>query len=154
MAKISLLSCRSNKRSDKFTSAVGKLMVNCGMLEALSQSWLMELGQNRLAKPKNDDLRTKVFNQRKDKILALICKYISDREFQRKLRNTWTRTEAIMKFRNSIAHAPLIESNGRSKVFYDAKSKTKVTLQEINPMIDQCSDIIDEINDLWGQLKA
>ena len=154
MASLFLLSCTSKKRSDKFTSAVGKLLVNCGQLEALSVSWLMELGKNRLSKDQIDGLRMRKFKVRKDKILTLIRQYIPDRILKAKLKEVWSKTEDVMNFRNSIAHAPLLEIKGRKKVFYDQQSRTKVTIQNINPMIDQCSEIINEINELWGSLKS
>jgi len=127
-------------------------MVNCGLIEALSVSWLMELGKNSLSKKEINSFREKTFKQRKDKLLVLICTSISGKEFQMKLKCTWTKTEDVMKFRNSIAHAPLLKVSGRNKVFYDQKHKRKINIQEINTMIDQCSEIIDEINSLWVKL--
>ena len=152
MAKILLLSCTHNKPADKFTSAVGKLMVNCGLLETLSVSWLKELGENRLSEEEINCFKKKTFKSRKDKLLGLVRIRISDRKFQKNLKSTWTKTEDVMTFRNSIAHASLVEVPGKKKVFYDQKNNRKVTIQEINPVIDQCSKIIDELNSLWVKL--
>lgn len=137
-------------------AALGKLLFNCGLFELLSRSWIFELEPNDAKRIK---LCNKLWGKRREGLKKLIGEKLNVTDLKPKFIQVIEDTDELMNFRNSVAHASLVENNDEAIVIFDSRMEQeseigrKISLGEINDKINQCADLFDKWNRLWNEYK-
>jgi hypothetical protein len=91
--------------SDPWLTAIGKLVVNFGALEAQTYFWLAQL---RGTVPLPDADMKRLFGPRVDTILSLVPADPHASPHLTGVQDGWDKAKELSKFRNQIAHSPIV----------------------------------------------
>src|SRR5262245_54956407 len=101
----------STSAADPMALAIGQFMVNCGMLEFESYVWIHGFGASDTAN--KNAAKNEMFNARRNRVLFIMNGLPIPPEVKKSVAEVWTEAAELMKFRNVIAHNPvMVQYNG------------------------------------------
>lgn len=144
--------------------AVGKLLMNCGLLENLCKSAVFDLEQDEDERIKICNLQ---WNNRSNALKTLIQKHINEHDFQTQVIRVIEKIKVLMlNSRNPIAHGLVIYEKEKGEiVIVDTRFRKNtetgkmeatnkgIGLSEIRQRIDESAELIDEWANKWGEIK-
>jgi len=144
--------------------AIGKLIMNCGVLEAYCTNGIVDLEKNQAQRILKSD---RPWHKRSDHLIELIRKHVGDQALQAPMLQIIHKAKGfIEEFRNSFAYGMVMELNAEKEiVLMDSRlclhhengkfvsKKKDIRLPEINKRIDQSVDLVKDWHDVWQQIQ-
>lgn len=144
--------------------AVGKLFMNCGLLENLCKSAVIDLEQDEDERIRICNLQ---WNNRSSSLISLIRKHISEHDLQIQVIRVIEKIQNLMlNSRNPIAHGLVIYKKEKEEmVIVDTKFRKNtetgemeatnkgIGLSEIRQRVDESAELIDEWDNMWRPIK-
>jgi len=93
---------RNSRLTDPWACAIGKFVLNFGLLELESHLWLLHMPNNPLAFP---DLW---FSKRISEIQGLVDQRAFTEEWKVSATESWQKALHLAEFRNQVCHSPLM----------------------------------------------
>ena len=142
--------------------AIGKLIINCGLLETFCKNGICVF-------EKDVDQQVRICNgkwaDRSKDLKELIKQKVCDQNLRDRLIEVIEKTQDLMsKFRNSVAHGMVCDQDDEIFIF-DSKfrkntangelntTRDAIRIPELKQRVDEAADLVEEWVDLWEQLK-
>lgn len=150
------------QRAQLMVDAIGRLMVNCGLLENLCKSGIFDLEQDEAERIRICNLP---WGQRSGSLIKLIKKHVSEQDLQFQIIQVIEKIKVLMmNSRNPIAHGLVIDK--KEEILIDDSKLRKnsengeleatrrgIGLPEIKQRIDESADLVNEWKELWERIQ-
>ena len=159
---VALRSEDSQEDAQPIIDALGRLIINCGLLELYCKNGIFEFEQDENQQIKICNLK---WGQRSDYLIKLIKKHVSENALQDNMNRVIQNTKDLMvHFRNSVAHGGVNVENDEIYIF-DSKLRKNpengnletvrevIRLPELRQRVDESAGLVDEWVDLWERVQ-
>jgi len=145
--------------------AVGKLILNFGVIELLSHRFLAELARDPVLTWVGGEMP---LGKRKDLNVDLVRREKLDKEAKNRLVELWQGVKRLSTIRNTIAHGPLLfrwsgeevgdpdfiaVPNIRATARKKGRDRVLVTLKELNTAVDEISGLAQGLDKVVSELR-
>ncbi len=150
------------QRAQLMVDAIGRLMMNCGLLENLCKSGIFDLEQDEAKRIRICNLP---WGKRSGSLIKLIQKHVSEQGLQMQIIQVIEKIKILMmNSRNPISHGLVIHKK-EEILIVDSKlrknsengqleaTRKSIRLSEIKQRIDESADLVDEWKDLWERIQ-
>jgi len=159
---IALRSEDSPKDAQPMVDAIGKLVINCGLLELYCKNGIFEFEQDENQQIKICNLQ---WSSRIKRLIELIKLHVCEQDLQDQIIQVIQETKDLMAdFRNSVAHGMVVEENDEIFIF-DTKIRKNpengkieavreaIRLPELKQRVDESVGLVDKWVDLWERIQ-
>jgi len=165
MSFLGLVALRSEDAQEDaqpMVDALGKLIINCGLLETFCKNGICEF-------EKEVDKQIYICNlswrKRSTHLMALIGENVHEGDLHDRLIKVIQKTQDLMNnFRNSVAHGMVCDQDDEIFIFDSRFCKNPengeldttrgaIRLPELKQRVDESADLVEEWVDLWERIQ-
>lgn len=159
---VALRSEDSQEDAQPMVDAIGKLIINCGLLETYCKNGIFEFEEDERNIIKNCNHQ---WTKRSDFLIHLVRKHVCEKDLQAEMIQVIQKTKDLMdNFRNSVAHGMVCDQEDGIYIFdsrlcknpeYGEITSTRgaIRLPEIKQRVDESAALVEEWVDVWERFQ-
>lgn len=159
---VALRSEDSQEDAQPMVDAIGKLIINCGLLEYYCKNGIFEFEKDEREIIKNCNYK---WTKRSDFLIKLIEKHVYEKDLQADMIQVIQKTKDLMdNFRNSVAHGMVCDQDEEIFIFDSrlcknpengeiASKRGAIRLPEIKQRVDESAALVEKWVDVWERFQ-